>query len=108
MDKILREALQLETKRQQNNIELIASENFVSKEVLTLQGSILTNKYAEGYPKKDIMVAVNISIFSKKKQLNMPINYLDQFMLMCKHIQAVVPIWLYIKLYLIMATKLWE
>lgn len=52
MDKILREALQLETKRQQNNIELIASENFVSKEVLTLQGSILTNKYAEGYPKK--------------------------------------------------------
>jgi len=38
--------------RQQNNIELIASENFVSKAVLKAQGSILTNKYAEGYPKK--------------------------------------------------------
>lgn len=41
-----------ELKRQQNNIELIASENFVSKAVLQAQGSILTNKYAEGYPKK--------------------------------------------------------
>jgi glycine hydroxymethyltransferase len=39
-----------ETKRQRQNIELIASENFVSKAVLEAQGSILTNKYAEGYP----------------------------------------------------------
>ncbi|MDD4283048.1 MAG: serine hydroxymethyltransferase, partial [Bacilli bacterium] len=52
MDKILIEALNLETNRQNDNIELIASENFVSKDVLKLQGSILTNKYAEGYPKK--------------------------------------------------------
>lgn len=44
--------------RQQNNIELIASENFVSEEILMAQGSILTNKYAEGYPAKDIMVVV--------------------------------------------------
>lgn len=43
-------AIQNETHRQQNNIELIASENFVSKDVLEAQGSILTNKYAEGYP----------------------------------------------------------
>lgn len=41
-----------EKDRQQNNIELIASENFVSKSVLEAQGSILTNKYAEGYPKR--------------------------------------------------------
>lgn len=41
-----------ERKRQEENAELIASENFVSKEVLRAQGSILTNKYAEGYPKK--------------------------------------------------------
>ncbi|MFA6320910.1 MAG: serine hydroxymethyltransferase [Candidatus Omnitrophota bacterium] len=40
-----------ETKRQNDNIELIASENFVSEEVLEAQGSALTNKYAEGYPK---------------------------------------------------------
>jgi len=52
MDKKLREALEKETKRQQNNIELIASENYVSKSVLELQGSIFTNKYAEGYSGK--------------------------------------------------------
>ena len=52
MDKILENALQKETKRQEENIELIASENYVSKDILKLQGSILTNKYAEGYPNK--------------------------------------------------------
>ena len=52
MDIDLRKALNLEKKRQQNNIELIASENYVSKAILELQGSILTNKYAEGYPGK--------------------------------------------------------
>lgn len=52
MDKILKNALLEERKRQKNNIELIASENFVSKDILRLQGSILTNKYAEGYPGK--------------------------------------------------------
>ena len=46
------QVIQKETRRQQNNIELIASENFVSKAVLEAQGSILTNKYAEGYPNK--------------------------------------------------------
>ena len=43
-------AMQDELKRQQNNIELIASENFVSEAVMEAQGSVLTNKYAEGYP----------------------------------------------------------
>ncbi len=52
MDKYLEEALKLERKRQEENIELIASENYVSKDVLKIQGSILTNKYAEGYPSK--------------------------------------------------------
>lgn len=52
MDKCLEEALKLERKRQEENIELIASENYVSKDVLKIQGSILTNKYAEGYPSK--------------------------------------------------------
>lgn len=52
MDKYLENALKLERKRQEENIELIASENYVSKDVLALQGSILTNKYAEGYPEK--------------------------------------------------------
>ncbi|MCB1783366.1 MAG: serine hydroxymethyltransferase [Alphaproteobacteria bacterium] len=43
-------AIQKELKRQQNQIELIASENIVSRAVLQAQGSVLTNKYAEGYP----------------------------------------------------------
>lgn len=43
-------AIEKEANRQENNIELIASENFVSNAVLAAQGSILTNKYAEGYP----------------------------------------------------------
>jgi glycine hydroxymethyltransferase len=49
-DPELAQALQLELNRQQNQIELIASENIVSTAVLEAQGSILTNKYAEGYP----------------------------------------------------------
>ena len=46
------EAIEREKERQQNHLELIASENFVSKAVLEAQGSVLTNKYAEGYSGK--------------------------------------------------------
>ncbi len=49
-DPQLAEAMELELNRQRNNIELIASENFVSKAVMAAMGSPLTNKYAEGYP----------------------------------------------------------
>ena len=49
-DKIIFETIEKELHRQQQGIELIASENFVSEGVLRAQGSILTNKYAEGYP----------------------------------------------------------
>ncbi len=67
MDKELKEALELERKRQENNIELIASENYVSRAVLELQGSILTNKYAEGYPDKRYYGGCEyIDIFEKK------------------------------------------
>ena len=45
-------AITKELKRQQDQIELIASENIVSRAVLEAQGSVLTNKYAEGYPGK--------------------------------------------------------
>ncbi|MGX8852847.1 serine hydroxymethyltransferase [Amedibacillus sp. YH-ame10] len=51
-DKLIQEAIEQEAKRQLYNIELIASENYVSKDVLDAAGSILTNKYAEGYPSK--------------------------------------------------------
>ena len=52
MDPQVGEAVRAEFKRQQSNIELIASENFVSQAVLCAAGSVLTNKYAEGYPGK--------------------------------------------------------
>ncbi|MCJ7856691.1 serine hydroxymethyltransferase [Lachnospiraceae bacterium NSJ-143] len=51
-DKEVGEALELEFKRQNRNLELIASENIVSEPVMMAMGSILTNKYAEGYPGK--------------------------------------------------------
>ncbi len=46
------DAIVAEEKRQRENIELIASENFTSRAVMEAQGSVMTNKYAEGYPKK--------------------------------------------------------
>ena len=51
-DAVLWDAIANEKKRQQETIELIASENFVSEAVMEAQGSVLTNKYAEGYPGK--------------------------------------------------------
>ena len=51
-DPIINEAINDETRRQANGLELIASENFVSEAVLQAMGSVFTNKYAEGYPKK--------------------------------------------------------
>src|ERR1700744_1645047 len=51
-DPDLARILDAELKRQQDQIELIASENIVSRAVLEAQGSVLTNKYAEGYPGK--------------------------------------------------------
>lgn len=52
VDPEVAKAIALEKGRQQGNIELIASENFVSPAVMAAQGSVLTNKYAEGYPNK--------------------------------------------------------
>ncbi len=51
-DPAVADAIRLETERQEYNLELIASENFVSEAVMEAQGSVLTNKYAEGYPGK--------------------------------------------------------
>jgi RpiB/LacA/LacB family sugar-phosphate isomerase len=52
VDPAIADAIESERRRQQENIELIASENFTSPAVMEAQGSVLTNKYAEGYPKK--------------------------------------------------------
>ena len=67
-------AINRELARQRRNIELIASENFVSPAVLAAQGSVLTNKYAEGYPSKryyggceEVDVVENIAIERAKE-----------------------------------------
>lgn len=79
-------AIENETRRQQDNLELIASENIVSKTVMQAQGSILTNKYAEGYPGRRyyggcefIDVVENLAIERAKK------NYLVPSLLMFNH-----------------------
>ena len=51
-----------ERRRQTNGIELIASENFVSDQVMEAMGSVMTNKYAEGYPGKGTMAVVSMWI----------------------------------------------
>src|SRR5699024_9794785 len=73
-DRELYDAIEAERKRQQNNIELIASENFVSEAVMEAAGSVLTNKYAEGYPGRryyggceHVDVAENLAIERAKK-----------------------------------------
>ena len=73
-DKELYDSIKDEFTRQQNHIELIASENIVSKAVLEAQGSVLTNKYAEGYPGKryyggceHVDVSENLSITKTRR-----------------------------------------
>ena len=73
-DKELFASIKDEFTRQQNHIELIASENIVSKAVLEAQGSVLTNKYAEGYPSKryyggceHVDISENVAIERAKK-----------------------------------------
>ena len=55
-------AIDAELNRQRNKLELIASENIVSTAVMTAQGSVLTNKYAEGYPGKRFPARVRRAI----------------------------------------------
>jgi glycine hydroxymethyltransferase len=73
-DNELYNSIRDEFTRQQNHVELIASENIVSKAVLEAQGSVLTNKYAEGYPSKryyggceHVDVSENLAIDRAKK-----------------------------------------
>lgn len=76
-DDALFQALSAEKSRQEDHIELIASENYVSPRVLEAQGSVLTNKYAEGYPGKRyyggceyVDIAENLAIERAKKLFN--------------------------------------
>ena len=85
--------IEKELKRERNTLELIASENFTSNNVLETVGSILTNKYAEGYPGQRYYggcEAVDEVENIAKDRLK---NYLVQNMLMFNHIQVLRQIW---------------
>ena len=76
-DKDLWKSFKNEAERQEDHIELIASENYASKRVLEAQGSVLTNKYAEGYPSKryyggceNVDIAENLAIERAKELFN--------------------------------------
>jgi len=76
-DKELWQSFRNEAERQEDHIELIASENYASKRVLEAQGSLLTNKYAEGYPSKryyggceNVDIAENLAIERAKELFN--------------------------------------
>ena len=71
-DPALAASLSQEMTRQQTQIELIASENIVSRAVLEAQGSVLTNKYAEGYAGRPTTVAASTSTLPKNSPLNAP------------------------------------
>lgn len=107
MDKLIRDALNKEIKRQNDNIELIASENYVSKDILELQGSVFTNKYAEGYPSKRYYGGCeNVDVVEE-----LAISYACE-LFNCKYANVqphsgVLLIWLYIEHFLIRVIKLW-
>lgn len=95
-DKEIYEVIQNEFNRQNNNIELIASENFVSEAVMEAQGSVLTNKYAEGYPNRRYYGGCEYVDVSETLAIDRAKNYLAQNMLMFNHTQDLRPIWLFI------------
>ena len=77
-DKEVADAMSLELKRQRDNIELIASENLVSPQVMAAMGSVLTNKYAEGLPHVSFSV-VNMQMFSLTRAHRLTLPFILHF-----------------------------
>lgn len=86
-------AMQRELGRQQANIELIASENIVSPAVMAAMGSVLTNKYAEGYPGHRYSAAASLWTRLSRLQLTVPASCLVPNMPTCSPIPAHRPTW---------------
>ena len=90
------EAIYQEVQRQSDKIELIASENFVSKAVMEAVGTPLTNKYAEGYPGKRYYGGCEHVDVIESLAISRAKSYLEQSMLMFSLIQAPRQIWLFL------------
>ena len=95
-DPDLYSSIKSELERQQQHIELIASENIVSKAVLDAQGSIMTNKYAEGYPSKRYYGGCEFVDKAEDLCLDRVKNYLMLVMQMYNHTQELKLMELYI------------
>ena len=93
--------------RQCRNIELIASENIVSEAVMAAMGSVLTNKYAEGYPASAIMVAANAWTKSSVWPLPVSASCLAQNMPMYSRTRVHRPIWRCIRRWSSRAIPFW-
>ena len=89
-------AIEKEKKRQRTHIELIASENFTLPAVIEATGSVLTNKYAEGYPGKRYYGVVNMSILLKVLLSKERKRFSELNMPMYRHILEVRQILLFI------------
>jgi glycine hydroxymethyltransferase len=89
----LQNAINDETNRQANGLELIASENFVSEAVLQAMGSVFTNKYAEGYPKKSITAAASLPMSSSSWRLTARKRFSARNTPTCSRIRARRRIW---------------
>ena len=80
-------AIDSETRRQHEGLELIASENFVSEAVLEAAGSVFTNKYAEGYPGKRYYGGCEYSDIVENLAPNVPSSFLARNSLMYSHMR---------------------
>ena len=92
-DPEIADAIMAEMERQNSHIELIASENWVSKAVMAAMGSPLTNKYAEGYPGKRYMADASAWMRWKNSPEREQRNSLDVSMPMCSPTQERRRIW---------------
>lgn len=93
-DTDLAAAIRCEEKRQQEQLELVASENYTSQAVMAVQGSVLTNKYAEGYPSKRYYGGCECVDLAEELAIRRAEELLELNMPMCSPIQEHWPIWL--------------
>lgn len=106
-DKEVADAMALELKRQRDNIELIASENLVSPQVMAAMGSVLTNKYAEDYRANATTADASMLILLKISLLKELVNFSNATMLMFSLIRALRLILQFILLFLSRVIPLW-
>ena len=106
-DPVISNFINSEKNRQETHLELIASENFASIAVMQAQGSVLTNKYAEGLPQKRYYGGCEFVDEIEELAIQRAKNYLMQIGLMCNPIVEHRQMLLFSLVYLNLATQSW-